>query len=60
MKEADRYIFPTKTHLKYEGKIPDDAFILINKMLEFDADKRITITEVLMDPWLTTENDLCL
>ena len=60
LKEADRYIFPTKTHLKYAGKIPDDAFILINKMLEFDADKRITITEVLMDPWLTTENDLCL
>lgn len=60
LKEASRFVFPTKTHLKYEGKIPDDAFILINKMLEFDVDKRMTITEVLMDPWLTTENELCL
>ena len=58
MKEAHRFTFPTKTHLKYEAKIPDDAFILINKMLEFEADKRITLTEVLTDPWLTAENDL--
>ena len=58
LKEAHRFAFPTKTHLKYEAKIPDDAFILINKMLESEADKRITITEVLTDPWLAVENDL--
>lgn len=57
---AKDFAFPTKKHLKYKNYMSDEAFDLVSRMLVVQPENRITIEEILNDPWFHTKNDLHL